>query len=271
MRSPWPHYSPILSLLGSTVAHDIYIDDTNKAMADSKALLMNGNSIATTSVGGWTSSRSTKKKKKKIESHGVFLKQRRQHLRRWRFARNGRRAKRRKHREARSRRKHPWRWAHTSRRGRYTKDDAEHTKNSDQQYNFYQRHLKSQDDSAEGLEALVYRHGETEQSPVFWPALSFVLCVLISMGIMALEVYEIGLGIVRCTIDLIKYATSIVMAGLGVLMKLPWIVLKSILRKLDDYILTPPPMEERSKSKLHFHLCMFCRTFFAMLGLCEVL
>ena len=51
------------------------------------------------------------------------------------------------------------------------------------------------------------------------------------------------------------------MAGLGVLAKLPWIVLKSILHKLDDYILTQPAMEERSKSKLHFHLYMFCRPF----------
>ena len=72
---------------------------------------------------------------------------------------------------------------------------------------------------------------------------------------------NIGLGFLWCTIDLIKHATSIVIAGLCVLAKLPWIVLKSILRKLDDYILTPPLMEERSKSKLHFHLQIFCQPF----------
>ena len=75
------------------------------------------------------------------------------------------------------------------------------------------------------------------------------------------RVYEIGLGFLWCTIDLIKHATSIVIAGLCVLAKLPWIVLKSILRKLDDYILTPPLMEKRSKSKLHFHLQIFCQPF----------
>ena len=190
---------------------------------------MNGSSTAITSVGARTGSGSTKNNNKKNKSHGVFLKQRRQHLRRWRFARNGRRAKRRKHREARSRRKHPWYWASSSRRVRYTKDDAEHTKISNQQ-NFYQRQLKSQDDSAGELEALVYGQGETGLLPAFRPTLSIV-------------------------------ATSIVMTGLRFLAKLPWIVLKSILRRFNDYILTPPEMEERSKSKLHHHLYMFCRPF----------
>ena len=212
---------------------------------------MNGSSIATAVAAGRIGSGSSKKKNK---SDGVFLKHQRQHLRRWRFARNARRAKRRKHREARSRRKYPWRWAYTTRRGRYVESGAgEPTRKSDQQY-FYQRYLTSIQDRGGGFEGLVYRQGDNERPPILWPALSLVLCFFISMGIMALEVYEIGLGIVHG-------AASIVMAGLGILAKLPWIVLKYLLRKLDDYILTPPAMEERSKSKLHFHLYMFCLPF----------
>ena len=193
-------------------------------------------------------------RKKKNKSDGVFLKQRRRHLRRWRFARNGRRAKRRKHREARSRREYPWRWAYTTRRGRYIESGAEEpTRKSDQQYFYHQRFQRNIQKSI-GLDGLVYKQGENERSPYSWPTLSVMLCFLISMGIMAFEVYEIGLGIVHG-------AASIVMAGLGILAKLPWIVLKYLLRKLNDYILTPPAMEERSKSKLHFQLYMFCLPF----------
>lgn len=249
---------------------------------------------------------------RKNKKDGIFLKQRRQHLRRWRFARNARRAKRRRHREARYRRNHPfpYNWnKSTTKRGQHSKNDIPTTSNNDNNNDIG---CKTPTAAAStlivgtgllvmALEAVEIGIGIVHGIlSLITCAMSLVIAVVtlltmmpwkmikcltyyVLVLVMALEAFGIGLGIVDGIFSLViavvtllatlpwkmmkslPRAMSGVAVGLGVFAKLPiakllWMVLKCILHKVDDYILTPPAFEH-PRTKLDFHLYMLCLPF----------
>ena len=243
-------------------------------MADSKAM-MNGSRGRTRT--------SSSKKRTKNEKDGIFLKQPRQHLRRWRFARNARRAKRQKHREARYRRNHPWPYwnkCSSAKRDHLSKNDIQTSTDND---NGDDIGCKTPTAAAS---ALIVGAGVLVMAleavgigiGIVHGILSLITCAMslvIAVGslltmmpwkiikcltyyilvlVTALQAFEIGLGIVDGIL-------SLAVALVGGIAKVPWIVLKCLLHRVNDYILTPPAMEEMRKTKLEFYAYMICLPF----------
>ena len=241
---------------------------------------MNGSSIAT--AGGWTGSSDSSKRRRKSKNDGIFLKQRRQHLRRQRFARNARRAKRRKHREARYRRNHPWPYwnKRITKRGQYSeKNDILISTNKDSNDSGCETPTAAASALIVGAGVLLMAleaveiglgivHGILSLSSAMMSLVISVVSLLtmvpwkmikcltyyILILVMALEAFEIGLGIMGGIL-------SLAIAVAALLAKLPWKIIKCLLHEVNDYILSPPAMEQRRKTKLEFYVYMICLPF----------